>query len=42
MADDPEIFAQDIIIVDGSLTRQALRDFMMTLPIIGLFRPFLY
>ena len=40
-ADDPEIFAQDIIIVDGSRTRQALRDFFMTLPIIGLFRPFI-
>jgi polysaccharide biosynthesis/export protein len=40
-AKDPEIFAQDIIIVDGSRTRQALRDFFMTLPIIGLFRPFI-
>jgi polysaccharide export outer membrane protein len=40
-AKDPEIFAQDIIIVDGSRTRQALRDFFLTLPIIGLFRPFI-
>jgi polysaccharide biosynthesis/export protein len=40
-ADDPEVFAEDIIIVDGSRTRQALRDFFMTLPIIGLFRPFI-
>jgi polysaccharide export outer membrane protein len=41
-ADDPELFAQDIIIVDGSESRQALRDFFMTLPLIGLFRPFIY
>jgi polysaccharide export outer membrane protein len=41
-AEDPEVFAQDIIIVDGSRTRQALRDFFQTLPILGLFRPFLY
>jgi polysaccharide biosynthesis/export protein len=40
-ADDPEVFPEDIIIVDGSRTRQALRDFFMTLPIIGLFRPFI-
>ena len=41
-ADDPEIFAQDIIIVDGNQTRANLRDFLMTLPVIGLFRPFIY
>ena len=41
-AEDPEIFAQDIIIVDGSRTRQWYRDFLLTLPVIGLFRPFIY
>lgn len=41
-AEDPEIFAQDIIIVDGSQTRQALRDFFQALPLIGLFRPFIF
>jgi polysaccharide export outer membrane protein len=41
-AEDPEIFAQDIIIVDGSRTRQWYRDFLLTLPIVGLFRPFIY
>ena len=41
-AEDPEVFAQDIIIVDGNQTRQNLRDFMMALPIFGLFRPFIY
>jgi len=40
-AEDPEVYAQDIIIVDGSQTRQALRDFFLTLPILGLFRPFI-
>ncbi len=41
-ADDPEIFAQDIIIVDGNQTREYMRDFLLTLPVIGLFRPFIY
>ena len=41
-AEAPEGFAQDIINVDGSQTRQALRDFFQTLPIIGLFRPFFF
>jgi polysaccharide export outer membrane protein len=40
--EDPLIFASDIIIVDGNQTRQALRDIISTLPIIGLFRPFFF
>jgi polysaccharide biosynthesis/export protein len=39
---DPLIYASDIIIVDGSRTRQALRDVISTLPIVALFRPFIY
>lgn len=40
--EDPIVYASDIIIVDGNQTRQALRDVLITLPIIGLFRPLLY
>jgi polysaccharide export outer membrane protein len=38
---DPEVYGSDIIVVDGSDTRAALRDVIGTLPIVGLFRPFL-
>jgi polysaccharide biosynthesis/export protein len=41
-AADPEVYPQDIIIVDGSQTRQAIRDIFLALPIVGLFRPFIY
>ncbi|HWT11942.1 MAG TPA: polysaccharide biosynthesis/export family protein [Allosphingosinicella sp.] len=40
--EDPLVFASDIVVVDGNTTRQALRDIISTLPIIGLFRPFIY
>lgn len=39
---DPEVYGSDIIVVDGSGTREAMRDMMMSVPILGLFRPFLY
>ena len=38
---DPEIFAGDVIIVDGSGSKSTLRKLFQTLPIIGLFRPFI-
>ena len=41
-AEDPLVFASDIIVVDGNQTRQVLRDIIGTLPIISLFRPFIY
>jgi polysaccharide export outer membrane protein len=37
---DPEVYGSDIIIVDGSGTRQAVRDMLTSVPILGLFRPF--
>ncbi|WP_162806560.1 polysaccharide biosynthesis/export family protein [Sphingosinicella terrae] len=40
--EDPLVYASDIIIVDGSQTRQVLRDVISTLPIVALFRPFIY
>ena len=39
---DPVIYASDIIIVDGNDTRQMWRDVISTLPLVALFRPFLY
>lgn len=39
---DPEVYGSDIIIVDGSAAKQTLRDVISTVPILGLFRPFLY
>jgi polysaccharide biosynthesis/export protein len=39
---DPLIYASDIIVVDGSDTKRMLRDVISTLPIVALFRPFIY
>ena len=40
--EDPLIYASDIIVVDGDTVRPAIRDAFLALPIIGLFRPFIY
>ena len=37
---DPEIYANDIIYVDGSATRQLFRDLLQTIPLIAIFQPF--
>ncbi len=39
-AEDPVIYGNDIVIVDGSKARQVYRDLMSTLPILGILRPF--
>lgn len=39
-AADPPIYGNDIIVVDGSVTRARFRDLLQTLPLISLFRPF--
>lgn len=39
-AEDPVIYGNDIIVVDGSRARGIWRDALATLPVIGLFRPF--
>ena len=39
-AADPEVFARDIIVVDGSETRQRMTDIMSTMPLLSIFRPF--
>lgn len=40
LAPDPEIYAGDIVYVDGSTSRQLFRDFLSTVPLIAIFRPF--
>lgn len=37
---DPPVYAGDIIVVDGSATKEAQRQILNTLPILSIFRPF--
>lgn len=37
---DPEIFGNDIVVVDGSAARSRFQTLLQTLPLISLFRPF--
>jgi len=39
-APDPPIYAGDIIVVDGSATKEAQRQILNSLPILSIFRPF--
>ena len=39
-ASDPEIFGNDIIVVDGSASKAALKNVLQTLPLVSIFRPF--
>ena len=39
-AADPEIFGNDIIVVDGSASKAALKNVLQTIPLISIFRPF--
>ena len=39
-APDPEIFGNDIIVVDGSASKAAMKNLLQTLPLVTLFRPF--
>jgi polysaccharide biosynthesis/export protein len=39
-AEDPVIYGNDIVIVDGSRARQVFRDLMTTLPLLTVLRPF--
>jgi polysaccharide export outer membrane protein len=36
-AEDPKIYGNDIIVVDGSRTRQVWRDVLSALPLLGVF-----
>ncbi len=39
-AEDPLIYGNDIIVVDGSRGRALFRDILASVPILGIFRPF--
>jgi polysaccharide export outer membrane protein len=39
---DPQVYAGDIVVVDGSKVKQIQTQVLSTLPIIGLFGPFIY
>jgi polysaccharide export outer membrane protein len=39
-ADDPPIYGNDIIVVDGNRSRSIFRDVLSAVPILGIFRPF--
>ena len=39
-APDPQVYAGDIIVVDGSATKEAQRQILNSLPILSIFRPF--
>lgn len=36
---DPELFGNDIVVVDGTQSRSIFRDIISVIPILGLFRP---
>jgi polysaccharide export outer membrane protein len=38
---DPQVYAGDIIVVDGSNIRSIYNQFMMTIPVLGVFNPIL-
>lgn len=40
-AEDPNVYAGDMIIVDGSNVRSAQREILQNMPLLGLFAPFL-
>ncbi len=37
---DPQIFGDDVIVVDGSRARATFQNFLQTVPLLALFRPF--
>jgi polysaccharide biosynthesis/export protein len=39
-AEDPPIYGNDIVVVDGNRARSLFRDVIQTLPVLSLFRPF--
>jgi polysaccharide export outer membrane protein len=39
-AEDPKVYAGDIVVVDGSQIKQIQREVLQTLPILGIFNPF--
>ena len=39
-AEDPPVYGNDIVVVEGSSSRSIFRDVLSTIPLIGIFRPF--
>lgn len=39
-AQDPTVYAGDVVVVDGSRTNLAFKNILQTLPVLSLFRPF--
>lgn len=39
-AEDPEVYAGDIVVVDGTQMRTIFRDIITTIPVLALFRPY--
>jgi len=39
-AEDPRIYSGDIVVVDGSKTKEVQRNLLQTIPILGIFNPF--
>ena len=40
LSPDPQVYAGDIIVVDGSATKEAQRQILNSLPVLSIFRPF--
>ena len=38
--EDPQLYADDIVVVEESGSKSAMRNFLQTMPILGLFRWF--
>jgi polysaccharide export outer membrane protein len=39
-AEDPIIYGNDIVVVDGDRSRSLFRDIISTIPVLGMFRPY--
>jgi polysaccharide export outer membrane protein len=39
-APDPQVYAGDIVVIDGSSVKAAQREILNTLPFLAIFRPF--
>jgi polysaccharide export outer membrane protein len=39
-APDPQVYAGDIVVIDGSSVKAAQKQFLNSLPLLSIFRPF--
>jgi polysaccharide biosynthesis/export protein len=40
LAEDPKIYREDVVVVEGNSNKQLFRDFLSAVPLIAIFRPF--